>query len=599
MNIKLFKYIFIALLFQVLAFGQNISLLQQFNGRYDFTFVGNTLNPGENSYMAVEAINTSSSATLNLNPNDVVEKAYLYWAGCGPGDFEIQLNNTVIIPQRTFQHLRNSNGLDLEYFSAFSDITSQIQITGNGTYTVSDLDLNPWISFYFQNRTNFGGWAIVVVYKNNNLPFNQINIYDGLQAVPNIISIALSSLDVVDNQNAKIGFLAWEGDENIAVNETLSINGNTLGNPPLNPSNNAFNGTNSFTNDDSLYNMDLDVYDIQNNIQTGDNSASVQLTSGQDFVMINAIVTKLNAQRPDARVAIDDVDVRCNSREVIVHYTASNLESTKVLPANVLIAIYVNDILLTTTQTLNPIEIDGTESGTIMLQIPDSVPTPFDLEFVIDDNGTGIGTVEEINEDNNVAMQNVALIQSTLLSPIPDITSCNEGLGSGTFDFSQYENSVKQNPSDVVTFYTNAEDLINDSNQIQNISDYKANTTPAAIFVKVDNGNCFQYSSFLLKTIKCKPIVYNFVSANDDGTNDTFTIKGLRDVFMNFKLEIYNRWGKLVWTGNNNTPNWDGQATKGLIVNNSEITDGTYFYSLELNDEDYPEPLYGYLFIHQ
>ena len=31
-----------------------------------------------------------------------------------------------------------------------------------------------------QNKTNFGGWAIIVVYNNNALPLNQLNIYDGL-----------------------------------------------------------------------------------------------------------------------------------------------------------------------------------------------------------------------------------------------------------------------------------------------------------------------------------------------------------------------------------------------------------------------------------
>ena len=50
-------------------------------------------------------------------------------------------------------------------------------------------------------------------------------------------------------------------------NNILSdINGNLIANPPLNPENNAFNGTNSFTGASDLYNMDLDVYNIQNNI---------------------------------------------------------------------------------------------------------------------------------------------------------------------------------------------------------------------------------------------------------------------------------------------------------------------------------------------
>ena len=598
-TIKKIKYSLLLFLIPLAISAQDVSLLQQFNGRYDFTFVGNTLNPNENSYMTVPEINTSSSANLNLNPNDVVEKAYLYWAGCGPGDFEVQLNNTIITPERIFQHFRTANGNDLEFFSAFSDITNIVQATGNGTYTLSDLDLNQWITYYFQNRTNFGGWAIVVVYKNNSLPFNQINVYDGLQAVPNSIAITLSSLDVVDNQDAKIGFLAWEGDENIQVNETLSINSIPLQNLPLNPVNNAFNGTNSITNNDSMYNMDLDIYDIQNTIQVGDTSALIQLGSGQDFVMINTIVTKLNSQVPDAQIAIDDVDVRCNSREIIVHYTASNFNATKALPANVPIAIYIEDVLLATTQTQNQIEIGETESGTIILQIPESTASPFNMNFVIDDNGIGQGIVIENSEINNESSQNVAFFQSEALIPLADLISCNEGLGAGTFDFSNYENTIKQNPTDEVTFYTNSEDLLSNSNPIQDIANYTASSTPATIFVKVDNGNCFQYSSFLLKTIKCPPIVYNYVSANNDGTNDTFTIKGLRDVFFNFKLEIYNRWGQLVWTGNNNAPNWDGQAAQGYILDNSEIIDGTYFYSLELNDADYPDPLFGYLFVNR
>ena len=50
------------------------------------------------------------------------------------------------------------------------------------------------------------------------------------------------------------------------IEESLSINGYVLSNPPLNPSTNAFNGTNSFTGESNLHNMDIDVYDIQNTI---------------------------------------------------------------------------------------------------------------------------------------------------------------------------------------------------------------------------------------------------------------------------------------------------------------------------------------------
>jgi hypothetical protein len=70
------KYSLLLFVIPLTIYAQDVSLLQQFNGRYDFTFVGNTLNPNENSYMTIPEINTSSSANLSLDPNDVVEKAF-------------------------------------------------------------------------------------------------------------------------------------------------------------------------------------------------------------------------------------------------------------------------------------------------------------------------------------------------------------------------------------------------------------------------------------------------------------------------------------------------------------------------------------------
>ncbi|WP_309641416.1 gliding motility-associated C-terminal domain-containing protein [Flavobacterium sp.] len=599
MSLKLLYIAFIVNLISFSSYGQDIALYQQYNGRYDFTFIGNGLNPEENSFMSTPVINTSSSAVLNLNPSDQIQNAYLYWAGCGPGDYEVKLNGQTITPDRIFNHHRTNGSLELDYFSTFTNITNLVQTTGNGTYTLSDLDLNEWISYYYQTRTNFGGWAIIIIYKNNNLPLNQINVYDGLQAVPTEISFTLNSLNVIDNQNSKIGFLAWEGDQNIAVNESLSINNNLISNPPLNPISNAFNGTNSFTNDANLHNMDLDVYDLQDNIHVGDTSADIRMTSGQDFVMINAIVTKLNSQLPDAVVAIDNITTECNSKAITVHYTVTNFEATAVLPADVPIAIYVNGTYIQSTQTQNQIEIDGSESGTVFLNLPADIVSPFDVQLVVDDDGNHHGTVAEIRENNNTFSQNTSLYISDALAILDELVSCNEGYTVGTFDFSAYENQIKQSPTDVVTFYPTALDLENGTNEITNLSNYVAPSTPMAIFVKVDNGNCFNTTSFLLKTKKCKPIVYNFISKNDDGINDTFRIKGLRDVFLNYRLQVYNRWGKLVWTGNNNSPEWNGVADQGIILNDKEITNGTYFYSLELHDDDYPTPLYGYLFLSE
>ena len=586
---------FIIFLANPLLQGQNVTFYEQINGRYDFTFVGNTLNTGENNVQATLSYLTSSSANLNLGSNDVVYKAYLYWAGSGMGDFNVKLNGEDITAERTFQHSRFIGTTLYHFFGAFTDVTNLVQSTGNGDYTFSDLDIASDLSQHFLYRTNFSGWALVVVFGNENLPINQINIYDGMEGIPNEITIILDNLNVIDNIDSKIGFLAWEGDSSWAINETLRINNTIIGNPPLNPFNNAFNSTNSETGSNQLYNMDLDIYPVQDNIQIGDLTAEIKLTSGQDFVLINTIITKFNSQLPDATIAVNSVETSCDSREIQINYTVSNLDCTAVLPANTPISFYAGSSLLGTFFTQNEIPIDGTEDGMITLEVPNSFGLNFTLEAVVDDNGTGSGIVIELNELNNSDTFEVVFSIAPNFNLLNNLLSCNLGLTRGIFDFSSYEELVKTNPAHEVSFHESWDDANQNINPIFNPPNYEAITTPKEIFVRINDGECFAITQFLLETYNCPPTVYNAVSANNDGMNDGFFIDGLRDVFTNFELLIFNRWGKHLWTGNNNKPDWDGYVSEG--VGAKQAPEGTYFYILYLNDPDYTEPLTGYLYL--
>jgi gliding motility-associated-like protein len=558
------------------------------------------MNLGENNitFGCENLLLTSSAATLNLNSNQIIESAYLYWAGSGTGDFNVKLNAVDIIAQRTFSNISISSGLP--YFSAFKDITSQVIATGNGTYTLSDLDISQTLineQGYCNNRTNFAGWAIVIVYKENSLPLNQINIYDGLQSIPNALNITLNSLNVIDNNNAQIGFIAWEGDSTLAVNETLRINGNTLSNPPLNPANNAFNSTNSITGSTTLYNMDLDIYNIQNNINIGDSSALIQLTSGQDVVLINVVVTKLNSQLPDATIVIDSINQSCSSNIYTINYIVSNLNCTNPLPAATPIAIYANGILVGQTQTQNSIPIDGSENGQITITIPNTVPTDFTLTFVVDDNGSGNGIVTEILENNNTFSETISSWLPPNFNHLEPLITCNEGFTVGTFNFSNYANLVLTNSTDTfIDFFETEADATSNSNAIANTSNYVSTSTPKKIFIRIENEHCFSITSFDLTTKNCPPTIYNYVSSNNDGYNDTFFIEGLRNIFVNFELEIYNRWGRLIWKGTNQSEDWDGEITIGQTISSSLALKGTYFYILNLNDANYPKPFVGWLY---
>jgi len=574
--------------------GQNVELFDQFNGRYDYVAIGNTMNVEENGPFSNCTILTSSTANLTLADNQTIQAAYLYWAGSGLGDFEITLNGNSISAERTFSDALDDTRI---FFAAFTDITDLVIQKGNGDYTVEDLNLSNVIEPYCSTGTNFGGWAITVIYEDSTLPLNQINIYDGLQSVPTSLTIVLDSLNVFDNEDAKIGFIAWEGDGGLAVNETLTINGNVIGNPPLNPIDNAFNGTNSFTGQSDLYNMDIDVYNIQNNINIGDTSATIQLTSGQDFVMINNIITVLNSQLPDATTSIDDYFLECNNRTLEIDYSIHNLNSTAELPANTPIAFYANDILVAQSVTLNTIAINASEINSIILTLPDEIGLNISLEIRVDDLGNGNGIINEIVESNNSSFATFDLLISEPIIFLDELLGCDIGFDTTTFDLTSHFQIIGSefNPN-FASFYSSIEDAEASSNEILIPANFTNSSNPQTIILRIESDPCYQLFQFDLLIENCPPTIPQGFSPNNDGYNDWFNIQGLYDIFEDHELLIFNRHGTRIFKGNN-LVKWDGRTNMGLNSQGKLVPVGTYFYVLYLNDSNY-EALSGWVYVN-
>ncbi len=488
----------------VTLLAQEIELFQQFNGHYDYYAFGNTLNLTENTVPGNPPpceILTESSADFQLQPGQSIIAAYLYWAGVGEGDFEVSLNGNPIVAERTFGITVNTR----TYFSAFADITTIVSGIGNGTYTLSELDLTDIIVNYCSNTTNFGGWAVNIIYEDPNAPLNQVNLFDGFESVSTgnpEITITLENLNVLDNTGAKIGFLAWEGDLSLAVMETLQINGNPISNPPLNPENNTFNGTNSFTNSSVLYNMDMDFYNIENNITPGDMSADITLTSGQDTVFVNTIFTVLNTELPDATITIDNIsgEAICANRDFELEYTVMNTNASAVLPINTPIAFYANTTLLGQMTTTVELPIDGSESGNISVTIPANIPSDFNLRAVVDDDGFGNGTVNELREDNNEFSETLHLLVYPVITGIRNLELCDV-IGIEAFDLT--EASAQIDPVNVISFHLSEDDAQTNINTIATPEAYVNTSNPQIIWIRVANADCFLTDSFQIEVISC------------------------------------------------------------------------------------------------
>ncbi|WP_343706315.1 gliding motility-associated C-terminal domain-containing protein [Flavobacterium sp.] len=95
-------------------------------------------------------------------------------------------------------------------------------------------------------------------------------------------------------------------------------------------------------------------------------------------------------------------------------------------------------------------------------------------------------------------------------------------------------------------------------------------------------------------------IIYNAVSPNGDGINDSFYIKGI-DKYPDNRVEIYNRWGVKVFDAssyNESDVMFKGYSDGRSTVKRGEgLPAGTYFYVLKYNKNNTLIEKTGYLYI--
>ncbi|NAY92468.1 T9SS type B sorting domain-containing protein [Muricauda sp. JGD-17] len=85
------------------------------------------------------------------------------------------------------------------------------------------------------------------------------------------------------------------------------------------------------------------------------------------------------------------------------------------------------------------------------------------------------------------------------------------------------------------------------------------------------------------------------ITPNHDGINDFLKIEGLENNPNNI-LNIYNRYGILVYSKINYANEFDGISNQNMVINrNAGLSSGVYFYFLTLKDKQ--EKMQGYVYI--
>lgn len=81
--------------------------------------------------------------------------------------------------------------------------------------------------------------------------------------------------------------------------------------------------------------------------------------------------------------------------------------------------------------------------------------------------------------------------------------------------------------------------------------------------------------SSIVVTDPCSIIIPNVFTPNNDGVNDVFVVDGV-ERYPNTLVQIFNRWGQLIYENADYDNSWDGTTPNG-----TPVSDGTYYYVVQ------------------
>ena len=110
--------------------------------------------------------------------------------------------------------------------------------------------------------------------------------------------------------------------------------------------------------------------------------------------------------------------------------------------------------------------------------------------------------------------------------------------------------------------------------------------------IVTDNYNC---EDTLVINLKCRHelLIPELFSPNGDSKNDNFIIKAI-EYYPHNVLQVFNRWGSLVYSKKNYNNEWDGKSNASDTGGKALLPAGTYYVVLDFGDGE-TKPYHGYV----
>lgn len=220
---------------------------------------------------------------------------------------------------------------------------------------------------------------------------------------------------------------------------------------------------------------------------------------------------------------------------------------------------------------------DGAATGSVEATIINGTTPPFTYAWSTGDSTATVTNIAPgvysviVSDSFNCLRYDTATVAAgnglTILATVTDASCPDTKDGSiattvsgGTAPYSYIWNTQATTPS-----------LINTAAGVYSltVTDVNNCTGSDTIVVHVDSSGIAECDTL---------IIYDVFSPNGDGTNDTWVIDGLEN-YPDNELQIFNRWGNVVFEARPYVNDWNGVSKKG-----EALPTATYYYILKLHD---------------
>ncbi|TYB79870.1 gliding motility-associated C-terminal domain-containing protein, partial [Bizionia myxarmorum] len=91
-------------------------------------------------------------------------------------------------------------------------------------------------------------------------------------------------------------------------------------------------------------------------------------------------------------------------------------------------------------------------------------------------------------------------------------------------------------------------------------------------------------------------VISTAITPNGDQWNEYFEIQGAENCGYSYDVQIFNRWGAIIYKATNYQNNWNGFAHKSSIGGADTVPNGTYYYIINIKNSGF-KPVTGYFYV--